>query len=1074
MTESTDILVLLVADDSAFADRTADTLSEHDAQFVVETAPSASEGLLRLSTGGYDCVVSDHEIPGQNGIEFLETVREERPGLPFILYTAEGTEAVASDAIAAGVTDYLRKGSGPGQYELLANRVRNAVEARREAERADRQEQLMRLTEFAGDTGGFELDGEHNTVLLTAGTRRIIGRPDAFEITLEEALELFHPDDREDIRRTLDRAFETGERLRGRWRLQPDDGDERLLDITTTPVVEDGEVTKLRGAGHDVTDRKERHRRLAQVETLFQHAQDPLFLVDVGKEFTIERVNAAWAEAIGASNEQVHNQTPRDVLGEQSGGVSEAKFRECVQRQEPLEYEETVRFDGESTDRATRIAPVVIDGTVEYIAGSTRDVTNRKERQQELRRNERAMDEAPVGITLSDPSREDNPLVYVNERFEEMTGYGEDETIGRNCRWLQGDDTRQDAVTRMREAIDAEEPVAVELRNYRKDGTEFWNRVSITPVYDDQGSVINFVGFQQDITDRKEREQELAQINDLMANMEVLADVGAWEYSSETDTLGVTDGTRRFYGLDPDEDLTLEAALDPVHPDDRALFADRLTNCVQKGTPYEIDIRFTTPDGQQRWLTVKAERILESDAGSVVRGYMRDSTEQQAYERDLKRYWTVFDELPDSVDRTDVDTNLEPEYTLQPAETTRKRLEWLLDTYQPIIEVLNRAATREEAEQTVCDFLTATRAYDVAWTVKYTPDTSVLDPHVRSDPEGNSSDGWEFPPMDSVGQQSLPRSAAETGGVRFVTDSDPDPDCETWREHVVEHGFSGSAIVPLTYKDNTYGLIGLYTTRASPFGNREQTLLQTVGDRLGRLFHEFFVEKQLYTDTISELTLRSEDSQSFFVRASEALGCTIEVLESVPTAEHTLTHYVSIRGAPVGEFVELAADGDAVREVRPIRHREDPPGGEVELKLSRQSLASTLVGLGAVVTTDEVTDGRARIVCEVPAGEDINSLVARVTDSFPETSLVSKTEYERSADSVRQTTTDLLADRFRNELTDRQRQILRTCLHGGYFESPRRSTATEIAEALSLTQPTVSRHLRNAQRKLFEDMFERV
>jgi len=106
--------------------------------------------------------------------------------------------------------------------------------------------------------------------------------------------------------------------------------------------------------------------------------------------------------------------------------------------------------------------------------------------------------------------------------------------------------------------------------------------------------------------------------------------------------------------------------------------------------------------------------------------------------------------------------------------------------------------------------------------------------------------------------------------------------------------------------------------------------------------------------------------------------------------------------------------------------------------------------------------------------EDINSLVARVTDSFPETSLVSKTEYERSADSVRQTTTDLLADRFRNELTDRQRQILRTCLHGGYFESPRRSTATEIAEALSLTQPTVSRHLRNAQRKLFEDMFERV
>jgi PAS domain S-box-containing protein len=715
----------------------------------------------------------------------------------------------------------------------------------------------------------------------------------------------------------------------------------------------------------------------------------------------------------------------------------------------------------------------VIGGTVEYIAGATRNITEQKERLQELRRNERAMDEAPVGITISDPSQDDNPLIYVNDRFEEMTGYDEDETIGRNCRWLQREDTREGPVAQMREAIDANEPVTVELRNYRKDGSEFWNRVTISPVYDDQGSVVNFVGFQQDITDRKEREQELARTHDLMANMEELADAGAWEYNSGTDTLTITDGTRRLYGLDPDEDLTLEAALDAVHPDDRDRLADRFTNCLETGEPYEMDVRFTTPDGRQRWLTANGERISESDAGSVVRGYIRDSTEQQAYERDLKRYWTVFDDLPDSVDRTDMGSDLEPEYTLQPEETTQKRLEWLLDTYQPIIEVLNRASTREEAEQTVCDFLTATRAYDIAWTAKYAPDPSVLNPHVRSDPEENVNE-WEFPPMEPAGEPSLPRIAAETRGVQFVTDSDPDPEYETWREHVLKHGFSGSAIVPLTYRDNTYGLIGLYTTRASPFGNREQILLQTVGDLLGRLFHDFFVEKQLYTDTISELTLRSEDPQSFFIRASENLGCTIEILDSIPTSEETLTHYMSIRDAPLDEFVDLVEDRDVASGVRPIRRREDPPGGEVELKLSRQSLVSTLITLGAVVTKDTVTDGRAEVVCEMPVGEDIDSLVARITDSFPETELVSKAEYEQTVDSIRQTTDDILADTFREELTDRQRQTLRACLHGGYFESPRRSTATEIADALSLTQTTVSQHLRKAQQKLFEGMSEQL
>ena len=120
---------------------------------------------------------------------------------------------------------------------------------------------------------------------------------------------------------------------------------------------------------------------------------------------------------------------------------------------------------------------------------------------------ERAMDEAPVGITLSDPALEDNPLVYVNEAYERLTGYPAEEAVGRNCRFLQGEDTAAEPVAEMRRAIDAEEPVSVEVLNYRKGGTEFWNRVDVAPIYDDAGELIHYVGFQTDVTERVEAER---------------------------------------------------------------------------------------------------------------------------------------------------------------------------------------------------------------------------------------------------------------------------------------------------------------------------------------------------------------------------------------------------------------------------------------------------------------------------------------------------------------------------------------------------------------------------------------
>jgi len=153
-------------------------------------------------------------------------------------------------------------------------------------------------------------------------------------------------------------------------------------------------------------------------------------------------------------------------------------------------------------DSAERLCTAVREHAITSVRGSNNDDLPRPTAESIIR----AVDEAPIGITLSDPSLPDNPMVYVNDAYEELTGYPAENALGRNCRFLQGPDTDEEPVDRMRDAIDKKEPVSVELINYREDGTPFWNQVTIAPISDENGDLSHFVGFQNDVTDRKEAE----------------------------------------------------------------------------------------------------------------------------------------------------------------------------------------------------------------------------------------------------------------------------------------------------------------------------------------------------------------------------------------------------------------------------------------------------------------------------------------------------------------------------------------------------------------------------------------
>lgn len=113
------------------------------------------------------------------------------------------------------------------------------------------------------------------------------------------------------------------------------------------------------------------------------------------------------------------------------------------------------------------------------------------------------------GIVVAEQEGDDTILIYVNEAFEKLTGYTSDEILYRDCRFLQGDDRDQEARKIIRESMEYGKPCRVRLRNYRKDGSLFWNELSITPVFNEEDELTYFIGIQHDITDQVALEQKV-------------------------------------------------------------------------------------------------------------------------------------------------------------------------------------------------------------------------------------------------------------------------------------------------------------------------------------------------------------------------------------------------------------------------------------------------------------------------------------------------------------------------------------------------------------------------------------
>jgi PAS domain S-box-containing protein len=185
------------------------------------------------------------------------------------------------------------------------------------------------------------------------------------------------------------------------------------------------------------------------------------------------------------------------------------------------------------------------------------EIAERKRSQGALLLRNRAIQSVSQGICISDPNQEDNPIIYASAGFERMTGYREDEVLGKNCRFLQGKETDKDTIRQIRDAITAGKACTVEILNYRKDGSQFWNALSVNPVHNECGTLEYFVGVQSDVTHRMQLENQLRHSQ----KMEAVGRLAGGVAHDFNNLLTVISGYSDFILAAPeDEESVLESA----------------------------------------------------------------------------------------------------------------------------------------------------------------------------------------------------------------------------------------------------------------------------------------------------------------------------------------------------------------------------------------------------------------------------------------------------------------------------------------------------------------------------------
>ena len=361
---------------------------------------------------------------------------------------------------------------------------------------------------------------------------------------------------------------------------------------------------------------------------------------------------------------------------------------------------------------------------------------------------------------------------------------------------------------------------------------------------------------------------------------------------------------------------------------------------------------------------------------------------------------------------------------------TDGRLPAVVETLDSVVDSLAETNSRSEVERAVCQQLV--EQYDAVWILDRDPNRDRA--HAGEDP-----DYFEGDRDASVLDQAL-----GSGRVQ-VTPADP---------------VGLLAAVPVQHGDTDHGVLGVRATEAA-FDDPERRALAMLGQQVSLALTAVDRKQLVLGGVVLEVQFQYDDTAAVFVDLAATLDTRLTLDGAVPSDDGLLC-FVTFEGSAQAAL-EAATACDPIADARLISSTEDE--GVLELSLTGDSALSVVTDRGGTVTELTVEDGQATLTCELAPDADLRAIHDRLAAAF---GAELRSKQERTATTAGLDRSSLLDE----QLTDKQRDVIRTAYHSGYFEWPRGSTAEDLAESMGVSSPTLHNHLRRAQQSILAELLE--
>jgi len=652
-------------------------------------------------------------------------------------------------------------------------------------------------------------------------------------------------------------------------------------------------------------------------------------------------------------------------------------------------------------------------------------------------------------------------FTFANEAMTELTGYSADE--------LRGEST---ALVKDADAVDMTEQALAELRAGERDaldrtldltlqprrGDPITCEEQLTPLLEDD-TVQGVVGVVRDVSDRRRRRELISRLQETSRALmqapsrESVADIVT---GAAKQVLGFELSTVRLYDAD-ERVLRPTATTDAV--DERMI--DRPVYDLDEGQPGTV---FASGEPAV-YDDVRTIEDPDADFGPVrsamyfpigVHGTLSvASTKVGAFDDNDRQVAALL-----AINAAAACNRAKREQEVREA---RERIETILERIngliQNTVEVLVEATTREQVEAGVCEQLVGADPYTFAWLGR---------PDVRA--ETISAREWHGDAPIDVRDVAEPIEG-DTPGARALAEGDPkvlegDGLAQTggWLADAHQNGVRSVMAIPLSYTDSNYGVLYVCADRTDAFDQREKIVLQALGRAVANAINAIESGRILSANKVIELEFTVDDRDLLLSKLSGRAGGTIASAGTVTQEDGSLRLYLTTEGADTDDVLAVLEDDDRVRGVSCVAEHDDEALFDVTVT---ESLVATLVDHGAVPKSIVSENGIARYAIELPYEAEAREVFGLVEDNYDSTDLVGYHEHERPV-QTQQEFRAALAERF----TDRQETALRTAYLGGFFEWPREVDGDELADGMDISRPTYHQHLRAAQHKVFEELFE--